>query len=529
MLLIDSALDSSNVKKDLLPTKAAELVKLCSPLWEDNCTLSTRITAKQLRESYCDELLEAQRKYLESLSEAEEFLLKNLQMLTKMDSFFGCDEPNSHVGNEGEDKFRAKDGTKILQCPFLSCQTKTVKLKRHLQLKHSKESEEVVSYAIHAARILGRNQETNEDQKKQERTAKTEKPSRYTNTKLVSRRHNRKKCLLCEKLCINMGDHVSSVHSIDKHDDRYENLVKSAPVIPSCFTRSQGRHKVMLDGMELQEAQNQNNSEVKKQQQTLEKLKKLRDEMSDLSKKMGEVDDIEEYSLLKSTLEGVEKEYKTERYKDARLYSTTTQKWRDHFVSFLEARENYNPKRTSNMVMDIILPFEHTLDRPLKFSDLSDAKTVRTLLSNFKEYPKLTATTKLKYLSVFELFVQFLLNDCDSPEIDDSANVEEAMMRDIRTKKIFHEVETVRTLLLKKRGVDRVATKNKAKEKLVSEREMENLLEEQNAEVCSVLSCTQEEIKKWDVNRILQIKNSHDCSSSQNRKEKQRDYDNAAQ
>ena len=182
MLLIDSALDSSNVKKDLLPTKAAELVKLCSPLWENNCTLSTRITAKQLRESYCDELLEAQRKYLESLSEAEEFLLKNLQMLTKMDSFFGCDEHNSHVGNEGEEKFRAKDGTKILQSPFLSCQTKTVKLKRHLQLKHSKESEEVVSYAIHAARILGRNQETNEDQKKQERTAKTEKPSRYTNT-----------------------------------------------------------------------------------------------------------------------------------------------------------------------------------------------------------------------------------------------------------------------------------------------------------------------------------------------------------
>ena len=63
-------------------------------------------------------------------------------------------------------------------------------------------------------------------------------------------------------------------------------------------------------------------------------------------------------------------------------------------------------------------------------------------------------------------------------KIDDSANVEEAMMRDFRTKKIFHEVETVRALLLKKRGVDRVATKNKAKEKLVSEREMENLLEE---------------------------------------------------
>ena len=95
----------------------------------------------------------------------------------------------------------------------------------------------------------------------------------------------KKKCLLCEKLCINMGDHVSSVHNSDKDDDRYENLVKSAPVIPSGFARSQGIHKVMLGGKELEESQCQNNSEVEKQQQALDKLKKLRDEMSDLSKK----------------------------------------------------------------------------------------------------------------------------------------------------------------------------------------------------------------------------------------------------
>ena len=62
-------------------------------------------------------------------------------MVTKMDSFFGCAESNSHVGNEDVEKLRAKNGTRNRQCPFLSCQTRNVKLKRHLLLKHSKESE----------------------------------------------------------------------------------------------------------------------------------------------------------------------------------------------------------------------------------------------------------------------------------------------------------------------------------------------------------------------------------------------------
>ena len=42
---------------------------------------------------------------------------------------------------------------KNLQCPFLTCQTKTVKLK-HLLLKHQKQPEDVIHYTIHAAKIL---------------------------------------------------------------------------------------------------------------------------------------------------------------------------------------------------------------------------------------------------------------------------------------------------------------------------------------------------------------------------------------
>ena len=163
--------------------------------------------------------------------------------------------------------------------------------------------------------------------------------------------------------------------------------------------------KVMLEGEELSEAHLKNDSEVQKEQEALEKLKKLRGEMTELSNKMGEAQDPEEYHKLKSALQSVEKNYKMERYKDHRIYSETTQKWRDNFLLFLEARENFNPKRTSNMAMDILLPYEHSLNRPLQFTDILNVRTVREMLCNIKESTKLTPTTKLKYLSVFELFV----------------------------------------------------------------------------------------------------------------------------
>ena len=151
-----------------------------------------------------------------------------------------------------------------------------------------------------------------------------ERHVRYSRTKLVSR-HNRKKCIVCGRLCINMGDHVHSVHKIDS-DDQYQYLVKSAPVVPACFIRNDGRKRVMLEGEELSEAHLKNDSEVQKQQEALEKLKKLRGEITELSNKIGEARDPEEYHKLKTALQSLDKNYKMERYKDHRVYSETTQK-----------------------------------------------------------------------------------------------------------------------------------------------------------------------------------------------------------
>ena len=89
------------------------------------------------------------------------------------------------------------------------------------------------------------------------------------------------------------------------------------------------------------------------------------------------------------------------------------------------------------MAMDILLPYEHSLNRPLQFTDILNVRTVREMLCNFKESTNLTSTTKLKYLSVFELFVEYLLKDCDSPEVGANASVEETLLRNIKMGKVF--------------------------------------------------------------------------------------------
>ena len=115
------------MKKELLPTKAADQVQLCSPLWEDNCILNKRLTVNQLCKNYSEKVSNAQKVYLEHLTDAEEYLCKNLQMAIKMDERFGTEEPKGPDGSD--DITESSEGNIYSTMPFLDMSDKDSEIK----------------------------------------------------------------------------------------------------------------------------------------------------------------------------------------------------------------------------------------------------------------------------------------------------------------------------------------------------------------------------------------------------------------
>ena len=76
-----------------------------------------------------------------------------------MDNIFGCEVTTCDTEKWIVKSYGPKMET-ILSCHFLGCKVKTVKLKRHLQLKHGKEPNSTIDYAMHAARTMEKNKYT---------------------------------------------------------------------------------------------------------------------------------------------------------------------------------------------------------------------------------------------------------------------------------------------------------------------------------------------------------------------------------
>ena len=517
--VVEETLSTLHVNEILLPKKTSDQIMQSSSLWDDNCTLNKRITLKTLANKYAQDVEAAQRIYVEKLAEAENYLCKNVRMVSKMDALLGEDGQYEDEGNDTDEYevARAKDGNLILTCPFLGCSTKTVKLKRHLQLKHRKASDAAINYAIHAARVLEKNKDlpSNEPQKNkhlpsnenEKHILKQSALKKNANTNLVSRRHNHKKCLICSKLYKNMGDHIASFHKIDRNSENYDHLVKSAPVVPPCYIINEGGRALAMEGKDLEEAKKDNEMKVEKQKNSLEKLKFFRTKMLELSDKISKTEDIEEYRRLKSHLQEVEANYKNERFKDSRGYSSTTQRWKECFFVYLQRQKHYNPERSCRMAMDVILPFEGQKESPLELKDLMDASTIRKVLEAFSSKTSLTSATKLKHISLFELLVKYLITDCDSPEALNESTSEEVLLRDIKFKKVCHEIETCRKILSKARGLEGIAASHRAVEKLVSEEEINSLMEDLRTDIRTLLNSSDDEMANFSIKQVLNYRN----------------------
>ena len=156
------------------------------------------MTLSSLANKYSELQQSVQQECVRNLTDAEDYLCKNLQMMAKMDNIFGCEGTNGDAEDKMDGEIvRTKDGNTILSCPSLCCKVKTVKLKRHLQLKHGKKPNSTIDYAMYSARTMEKNKNNSA---KVPNVPKVEAVSRNKITNLVSRRQSQKMPSVLETL-----------------------------------------------------------------------------------------------------------------------------------------------------------------------------------------------------------------------------------------------------------------------------------------------------------------------------------------
>lgn len=501
--------DATKIIEDL--TKAIDRL----PDDSGSCSMKKRWTTRQLIHSFCQTINDAHDQYRQKVEKAIHFLALNVRMAQKLDGLIGSggdDTATPSDEDERVDSHKAKDGSVSLRCPVSGCSTRTFKLKRHIDLKHTAITPERANYAVMAARKM----EINIDHSGRDQSPAVAGSSKapvkqraHQNTEMVSRRHNYKRCLLCSRLVLNLSEHVTSVHKITRQTNaNYDHYVSDAPCFPKNYTKLKDGVRVLLEGEELEEAQRKYGGAIGTQQATLDQLKDLRSEMAELHTRINDAPSEEGYVALKGELEVLESKYKEQRYKDSRTYCCNTRIWHDSFLAHLQLREHSNPKRGVKMALDILLPYEASLARPLVFNDLMNGVHVRKMLFLFKDSSALNSSSKQKYVAMFDLLLEYLYCDVESPENVEGNDIQTKLLRDSSLQKAKHEITVVRAMLSKMRGKDLARTREAAQKKLVSEDELDALLADVTSKLTMVLADSQEVRAAYSMTKILDVRNN---------------------
>jgi hypothetical protein len=483
---IEEQYDKKNIRRNILdPIVNYEngITSVYSNVLGNSFTLTRRLTAKDLINSYVTALKRAQDAYIKEVEESHRYLLCNLQTCEKMDSVFGCDESTEEFNGdestiEEQDAEQQKDGSYRVNCPVEKCKTRTYKIKRHLADIHLYSTDEQ-EYGTKMAKKIERNRRACEDKddKKKDILTKT-KPRKYQNTGLINRKNNYKQCMLCEGLSMNLPDHMKKVHSMPLSDPRYEKCIKEPGVIPKCYTKRIGSKAVLLCGVELEAAKAVYDKDIRMQTTILDDLKGYQQKITTVKKSIENASTESEHKQLQKSLQTILDDYKLVRYQDTRQYSPQMKSWKIGFLNYLTSRKESDPMRAFRMAADVMLPFESTQENKLNFADLMNGVTVRKMLTTFTNQENTSATTKLKYLAMFDLLMKYLVYNASSPERSANETNEETLSRGIKLKEVLHEIDTTKSFLSKFRGSDLIQTRRKAKGKLVTKEELETLLDE---------------------------------------------------
>ena len=326
------------------------------------------------------------------------------------------------------------------------------------------------------------------------------------NTVLVSRKYNYKECALCQGLYMNLSDHVHRTHNISRDDPNYENYVKSPKVIPKVFTKLEGRKRVQLKDKELEDAKGLYGQVVEEQNDNLHLLKDARKNIEAVKEEMRKANSKEEYEEFKSKLSEKRDIYISLRYKDNRKYNAKTKAWHDCYKEHLVNKSCKNPKRIVSMALDVLLCYEKTQKLELTFVDLIKPKIIRQILRNFRNESKHSYASRIKYVAQFNKLVKFLMLDVDSPERREDSNMASRTFVFEEIKQVFqNEID----LLNKLKGKEMIFTKKRAKDKLLTESELEDLMKNNSTYLAKVNSDILE--KKhidYGIEEILKVRNS---------------------
>ena len=416
-------------------------------------SLTKRIGIMQLINIFAKSVKEAQLNYAKSIEKAQLFLYANLHGCQEMDRIIG-DREDEDLGNceqfSKTDVMKQKDGTKKLPCPFHKCSVETFRLRRHLRRSHSHLSSADIDKLTKLMIFMASNTDGNTElTNAQQITPKMVKMKGDEKTNLVSRKHNWKMCVLCDTLQLNMTTHLKATHKISKETDPaiYRTYLNDSKVVPKCYLKKVNGRMTMLADDELKRAKENNEETIQKQEKVNEKLKELREKREEAYKKKSEAVTEDARALAEETWKEADSRYKELRYQGVRTYSDKLSEWRDAFVAHLTKREYCNPKRMCNMAMDLMLNFEKESGRSIAPDDILQPKKIRLILESYKSTSNITATSKLKYLGAFNLFIKFIFLDVDSPEYESSVNTTDMMVRDFTFKQVKQEISNLQVIL----------------------------------------------------------------------------------
>ena len=470
--------------------------------------LASRPSARKLIKEFAERLSESQIRYVAKVEEARELLYQNIKYCLEMDKVLGCNNCEGSVDDESE-RIVVKDGSLKMPCPILGCDLATTKLKRHLSNSHDL-NEHQQKFALEAARKIDRNkkmkQKFRESGTSIEASGSTSRHKSAGSTDLVNRKNNFKECCICSRLCMNIGQHISGFHKIERSDPIYMEKVNNSVAIPNCFTKYDVNGiRVKLEGEELEQAKGEFSSIVESQKGILANLKELRSEISEIEDKLKNSTGYEKDSL-KQKLEETQNKYKEIRYRDKRQYSDNVKNWSICFEKYLSEVDFFNPSRGMKMAIDVLLPYEASVGKPLKYEDLVDGLTLRQILLKFKQVDGITATSKVKYVKMLKTMIRFLLCDVSSPERKSEESVTDILTRGVVMQDLDWEIEAMCSSLKKDRGHDLIESKRRAESKLVEEEELDQLLNDTISSVLEVLEKSQEEIEKLTVSDALNVR-----------------------
>ena len=312
------------------------------------------------------------------------------------------------------------------------------------------------------------------------------KLKRASNVSMVSRKGNLKQCILCKGLFINLSDHVKKVHDIKISNPLYDSYVREPPVVPKCYTKKVNGKTIMLEGNEMEQARDHFSDKIVSQESTLEALKKTRGELTNVREKMLLAESEEIHQELKEKLKTAQGEYNRVRYPDERSYSANVEIWKNSYLSHLHNQAASNPKRIQRMAMDVFLEYETQNHLELSFEDISNPRTVNAILLHFRSKKGQSVTSKIKYIYQFQSFIEFLVMSVNSPENINILSNEELSSRNFLFKQVETEIKSEIKILNKMKGKNIISTKTKARNKLLDETELRELLNETNRYLQSV-------------------------------------------